>query len=480
MNHAPKVYSAQELQELTEAPAVPFAIASATGELNCQKVLRFLPGKRIVVQAELNEQQVVAKCFYGPKAQRDAQRELDGIKGFQRAEVKTPDLIAHELNDNLSFVATALLNPVESFEKEWHKELSRETRRQWIIKIARILAAMHKAGVRQTDIHLDNLLLHNGKLALIDGGGAKLSDSLSSKEALENLALFQSVLYPKYDKFIPDLWNAYSQVAPEISAKISQEGFSLLVQKQRKWRERFVQKALRNCTQFRVSDSWREFVSVDKSEDTPALRAFLANPERYIEAGTVLKRGRTNTVAIVTLDDGEKAFVKRYKSKKGFLHKYVRCLTTSRARISWLNGHLLHMLGIKTPKPLAMKEKRFGPITTCSYIINRFQPAPHALEWFTEDELPESCEEVRDNIGVMLNSLKRALIFHGDLKATNILLIDNQPVLIDLDAMRSYKDSQKYYKIHQQDVKRFARNWDDSPKVAALFEPIIQHLSRVC
>ncbi|MTI15292.1 lipopolysaccharide kinase InaA family protein [Sansalvadorimonas verongulae] len=474
-----KVYTAEELPELTEAPEVPFIIVSDAGDLLCQKVLRFLPGKRIVVQAVLNEQPVVTKCFYGPKARRDAQRELDGISGFQRAEVSTPALIAHSLNDNLSIVATALLAPVESFEQEWHKELTKTSRRQWIIKIGRILASMHKAGVRQTDIHLDNLLLHKGELVLIDGGGARISASLSRKEALENLALFQAVLYPMYDNFIPDLWNAYSQVAPDITAQSSQNEFSLLVQQQRKWRERFVQKSLRNCTQFRVYDSWREFVSVDKSEDTPALRAFLANPEPYIESGKVLKRGTTNTVAIVTLDDGEEAFVKRYKSKKGFLHKYVRCLTTSRARISWLNGHLLHMLGVKTPKPLAMKEKRFGPITTCSYIINRFQPSPHALEWFTEGELPANCKEVRDNIDVMLNTLKRSLIFHGDLKATNILLVDNQPVLIDLDAMTSYKDPQKFYKVHQQDIKRFARNWDNSPEVAALFEPVIQHLSRV-
>lgn len=472
-------YKPHELSELSEAPETPFTITSATGELDCQKVLRFLPGKRVVVQAELNGQQVVAKCFYGLKAARDAQRELDGIEGFQRSGVNTPELVSHELNDNLSIVATALLDPVSSFDEEWHKELTRTDRRVWITKIAHILAAMHKVGVRQTDIHLDNLLLHKGELFLIDGGGAKVSAMLSHQEALENLALFQSVLYPRYDKFIPDLWNAYSQKAPEIAAQSTQEAFSLQVQQQRKWREKFVQKALRNCTQFKVVENWRSFISVDKSEDTPALQAFLASPEPYIESGMVLKRGRTNTVAIVTLDDGEQVFVKRYQSKKGFLHKYVRCLTTSRARISWLNGHLLHMLGIKTPKPLAMKENRFGPVTTCSYIVNRFQPSPHALEWFTEGELPANSEEVRDNIAIMLNSLNRALVFHGDLKATNILLVDNQPVLIDLDAMQSYSDPQAFYKVHMQDVRRFARNWDGFPKVAELFKPVIQHLSRL-
>ncbi|WP_281646423.1 lipopolysaccharide kinase InaA family protein [Parendozoicomonas sp. Alg238-R29] len=468
--------TANSLPALKEAPETPFLLSTSSGELTCESVLRFLPGKRLVVKAELNGRKVVTKCFYGEKAERDLKRELDGINGFINSGVNTPELVAHCSNPELSIAATACLEPVESFEQVWHKELSDEERKRWLTEIACILASMHKAGVCQHDIHLDNLLLHKDELFLIDGGGARVSKTLQPKDALENLALFQAVLYPKYDKFIPDLWSTYDQKVPVFTQKFSLKNFSLLVQQKRKWRERFVQKSLRNCTQFRVSKSWHEFLSVNKSEDSPELQALLANPEPYIEAGTVLKRGKTNTVSIVTLDNGIQVFVKRYKSKKGFLHKYLRCLTRSRARISWLNGHLLDMLGVNTPTPLAMKENRFGPITTCSYIVTLFQPSPHLLEWFIQETLPENCKDVRDEVGDMLESLKRALIFHGDMKATNILLINGKPSLIDLDAMKSYKDPKKFRKVHKQDVKRFARNWENTPKAAALFESIIRRL----
>ena len=475
----PVTYDAQYFASLTEAPTTPFELTCSQGSLLCTDVLRFLPGKRLVLKAVSNDRTVIAKCFFGSNAERDKDREVQGIQGFQKAGVYTPDLIGTCSDNTFSLVLTAALEPVESFDQVWQHNLSEAERKQWLTNISNTLATLHKAGVQQTDIHLDNLLLHKGQLFLIDGGGAKVQDTpLDSQTALKNLALFQAVLYPKYDKFITDIWSAYSDTVPEYTAQSTHQEFSQQVQQLRKWREKFIQKALRNCTQFRVEKSWRHFQSVDKHLDSDALQKVLKNPEQAIASSNILKKGRTNTVAIVTMDNGEKVLVKRYKSTKGILHKYLRCLRQSRARKSWLNSQLLDMLGIPTPKAYAMLECRFGPLVTCSYTFHSYQPSLHALEWFAQTPLPENHLEVADKIGEILVSLQRALVYHGDLKATNILIDNGIPVLIDLDAMTSYKKPSKFRRANHQDIKRFARNWADLPKVANVFSPIIKKLNK--
>jgi len=48
---------------------------------------------------------------------------------------------------------------------------------------------------------------------------------------------------------------------------------------------------------------------------------------------------------------------------------------------------------------------------------------------------------------------------HGDMKATNIKILDQQPVLIDLDSMQQHKCAWFFRRKHARDLKRFMRNW---------------------
>ncbi len=475
MSGSLKPLSNTELSSLTSPPEPPFTLTSPRGELTCLQTLRFLPGKRLVVKARLDDKNVIAKCFFGPHGQRVWQREVDGIHGFLKSGIKTPELINCSCDGEYPVVITACLDPVISFEDIWKGELEESQRQHWLTQVTTALAAMHKAGVQQEDIHLDNMLVHNSQLFFIDGGGARTSrNSLHAKEALDNLALFQAVLYPKFDRYLEHVWQSYAGHAPENIQQLSVKDFAERVQQKRKWREKFIQKGLRNCTRFRVEKSWKRFVAIDREFDTQILQPLIQNPEQIIEQNNVIKRGRTNTVAIVTLDDGSKVLVKRYKSRKNILHRYLRCLTRSRARISWLNSLLLEMLGIVTPRPMVMIEERWGPVVFCSYVVNRFEPGQQALSWFTENASNPDAPKLAEKVAEILEVLKRSLVFHGDMKATNILLVDNQPMLIDLDAMKSYKDPAKFRQAGKVDRKRFNRNWEGHPEVQKLFEPYIQ------
>ena len=461
----------------TEAPALPFLLTCQHGTLECQQLLRFLPGKRLVLRARLNGQMVIAKCFFGPSAKRDMLRELRGIEGFFRAGVNTPELIGSSSSQHIHVVITRELSPAISFERLWSGSLSEVERRFYLAKAGAVIGALHNAGVQQKDIHLDNLLLHKDDIYLIDGGGAEVSNSpLSSKKAINNLALFQAVLYPRFDCYISNVWCAYCQAAPKLANGVSLTAFSARVQQQRKWREKFVLKALRNCTRFRVEKSWRHFLSVDRKLDSEALQEVLADPEQAMADGEIIKRGRTNTLAVVSLSSGEQVLIKRFQSTKGFLHKYLRCLRPSRARRCWLNGFLLQMLGIDTPRPYAMLEKRFGPLTLCSYTINSFEPVPHAMAWFSQVPLPDRSQTVAKAISDILTTLQRSRVYHGDLKGNNFLIKDDQVLLIDLDSMTSHKNAAQFRRANRKDIDRFSRNWTNLPEAARLFRPTIKAL----
>ena len=134
MSTSVKHLNTRELPSLTQTPEVPFSLGCEAGKLVCQQNLRFLPGKRLVVKAQLNGQDVIAKCFFGPNAKRDMQREVRGIQGFHKSGIQTPELVHHSGDDNFAVAVTACLDPVTSFEDIWNSELDQLERKHWLNK----------------------------------------------------------------------------------------------------------------------------------------------------------------------------------------------------------------------------------------------------------------------------------------------------------------------------------------------------------
>jgi tRNA A-37 threonylcarbamoyl transferase component Bud32 len=58
---------------------------------------------------------------------------------------------------------------------------------------------------------------------------------------------------------------------------------------------------------------------------------------------------------------------------------------------------------------------------------------------------------------------------HGDMKATNIKVLDGKPYLIDLDSMQQHAWDFLAKKRHAKDLKRFMRNWQDQPTLYNTF-----------
>ena len=87
-------YSASDILGFGRQLSTPFSIAMvpALAGWQCQKILRLLPQKRVVLALQDGEQRAVLKLFSRAK---DYQREIDGWQQLQHAKLPTANIIAH-------------------------------------------------------------------------------------------------------------------------------------------------------------------------------------------------------------------------------------------------------------------------------------------------------------------------------------------------------------------------------------------------
>ena len=468
-------YTPHALAQLKETPKKESTLDVDDQKIFIDSILRFLPGKRLVFKGTVNNQNVVVKCFMGKSATRHIKRELSGLENFVEAGINTPKIIDTQQYTNFAILTTEFLDDSQSLEAVWQSSINDQQRLNLLKQIMRIVGQLHQLNILHHDPHLDNFLIVDQTLFLIDGGGVcKEKTPISRALALDNLAFFLSVLFPKYDHFSFQCLNAYQQIFP--LDDVDKHGLLEAIWARRKWRRRFLEKIFRTCTDFVAESSFRKFQVVSRSECCKSLTEFLTAPDAYINTGHVLKRGSTNTVSIVSLTNGKKVFVKRYKSNKGLIHQFFRGFRASRARNSWYIGHyFLRLLGIDTPKPIALIEKKIGIFVTCSYLVTEFVKGETALHYFDNlTEINSTAIQRADALVEILSTLKQGLVFHGDMKATNFIFTDTRNLVIDLDQTIILNKDKHPEKFIKKDRERFNRNWSENSIAADLFGSRLQ------
>lgn len=184
-------------------------------------------------------------------------------------------------------------------------------------------------------------------------------------------------------------------------------------------------------------------------------------------ANSPFKNDRTTTVQLITRGN-EQFILKRYNARN-LWHRYKRAFRRSRAIRCWDMSEQFNLAGLNVAEPICVLEKRFGPIRQDAYFISRFIPGAELL-----DLLPtlgaQQQQAVASEIKVAFAKLRKNKLSHGDMKATNLLWLNEKIVFIDLDAARVHRRQQSWERAHRKDRRRFLKNWQGQPELARLFD----------
>jgi tRNA A-37 threonylcarbamoyl transferase component Bud32 len=436
--------------------------------LFCEEFVRVIPNKRLVCRAVRHQKPVYAKIFIGKKSQAYAARDAAGVKHLQAANIATPSLLCATGivgNQGHVLVFEAIEN-AQNTEEVWLK-LNSKQRLSLAKKLVQEIAKHHNADLLQTDLYLKNFLLDDEKIYTLDGDGIRQYTKLSEQQALQNL----SVLLSKFDvleleNWLADLLKTYAEARNWQAVP----GANLIKKMTNAHRQKVAsnyadKKVFRQCTDVSMHALEAALVLVCRAYDNID---FSGDLDALLTAQNLLKNGNTCTVALVEMG-GKKIAIKRYNIKN-FWHGLSRAFRQTRAAVSWANAHRLIILDIATAKPIALIEQRkFGLFKSKAYFFAEYIDAPDAAQFFAECADKTARAETIKNMVTLFYKLYLLKISHGDMKATNIKIVDNRPVLIDLDSMCQHRTYFSSSVAHLRDLSRFMQNWQNEPALYNAF-----------
>ncbi len=444
----------------------------------CEKIVRYIPKKRLVVFGTWNERPVVVKLFYNSRhAKRHYERELDGIESLLSSGVPTPRILFHGalFKKHAYVLVLEEIIDARNLEDLWQEKSDAEELNSIMHAVTIELATQHVLGIVQQDLHFKNFLLKANQIYTLDGGSIEnFHELLPKKMSLDHLALFFSQLGVGADALQHALFQTYAKSRGWL---IKKSDVKFLQASIKKWNEqrkkKYQEKIQRNSSAFGKLSKPMSIAMYDRHYFSPAFQQFLNNPEMAF-ANTqleILKAGGSSTVVKININD-KTYVIKRYNMKNVF-HWMRRTLRKTRAAESWKLSNTLRLFGVATPKPIAFIEKRFLGLRNKSYFVMEYVNGKNLMDYFS-DYQPDDAhfEKIATRVIQLIKNITKMKMSHGDLKATNILIENDQPVLLDLDGMKEYKSQSKSNRVYKNEIKRFMKNWEKQPKIKALFEKL--------
>ncbi len=423
------------------------------GDLKISECLRVLPQKRWVFRAKLNDEPVLAKVFSDKKAYG---REVRSSKLLVEHNILTPDLL-HKVKAKGGKYVIVYKYLQDSVPAD---DLSED--------LIKLFAKLHKEGLRQMDCHLDNFLLHEGKIYTVDCASIRKDEkNLHTRKSLSNLALLFAQKPAHLQQQYQALWYLYLQERNWPASKNLDQAFEKLVCDFREYRLRkWTQKIFRSCSAFKCKKRFDKYFCIDRNIANLYSQTLCEYPEAYFHPrADFLKKGRGVTVVRASLDEDD-IVIKRY-NLKNWKKAARRLVSPSKATRSWRMAHILRAVGIDVPKPLAFFERRLGPFRRQSYFVTAYCPGKR-LDRYLQDDVNESeLDAIAIALVTILQRLNTAQCYHGDLKASNFIWDGHTMWLLDFDGSVLHRSAARYAIMHKKDWARLYQNWDSVHPITA-------------
>jgi hypothetical protein len=470
------------------SPEAPFRLAlSSAGEdseLTCAQVVRSLPGRRLVCYGAWRGRSVVAKLFLDrSRSSGHCARERLRAEALAADRVPTPALLleARAAGSHVEVLLFERIPEAAGFRGAWEAARGDDERWSLLEKGASLIAILHRAGLKQDDPHLGNFLCAAGKLYVIDADTVDLrrrGRPLPRRTSLRNVAYFLAQFSCRHDRLITRALHVYAERRgwslgeadlPEVQRSILRYRARL--------RARLLKRIYRESSLFVCRRDRCRYQVYCRASDSAPLRALLDDPERAMELGDALGDGGASTRALVDVA-GRRLLLRRYSSA-GW-----RRLRPSGARIAWRNGYLLAFHDIPAPRPVALLERRPGPLRFESYLLAEHVGGVPVQEYFrgaAADAVPATERDAAARALVdVLEELAQNRLRHRNLRAAGFVVASGRVWLTDLDALEPVRSERRLRRSFARDIERFLGSWEDAElraRFGRLLEPLLARFS---
>src|SRR3990167_9125560 len=352
--------------------ATPFLLELEEGEFIAEKVVRLLPGRRMVAFGTWRGVPVVAKIFYDRKhAGRHRATDASGVRAMANNKIPTPVMHydGNGRDKRIQVLIFERLQKAKDLEIIWQERESNESVLPLLQAVMIELATQHVLGVQQKDMHLGNFLIENKIIYTLDGAQVEQHDELLSKEvSMENLALFLSQLGVGIEGLQENLFLYYAKARSWLLKPQDSVNLQLLIKKHHESRwKRFEKKIFRHSSDFVAVKRLTKRGMAKREFSGKEFHSFLQFPDVvFSHSDTVLlKNGRSATVIRATLD-GHDLVIKRY-NMKNIRHRLRRALRMTRAQKSWRLAQKLCLFYVNTAAPVAYLETNICGVRGTSY-----------------------------------------------------------------------------------------------------------------
>ncbi len=201
------------------------------------------------------------------------------------------------------------------------------------------------------------------------------------------------------------------------------------------------------------------------------MNTLLRDPDDYLQRHPCRVMQNNFKNRIVFLEIGTTKAVVKIHNYKSTWHRIKRYFRRTRASTSWYYSFLFNENGIPTPRPIAYKETRIGPLRGDSYFIYEWVDGINGEEYFTKNKAnPEIVEKAIDAIVDMTRTIKKLGLIHGDIRLKNMVFRGEDLLLTDFDDTKK----RKWYKSNYMNNRDFRGLIEDiyynvPPEIQPLF-----------
>ena len=177
----------------------------------------------------------------------------------------------------------------------------------------------------------------------------------------------------------------------------------------------------------------------------------------------ILKNDRSSTVVKLALDNQRPVVIRRdnFKSVWTYLKRAIR---NSRSRKVWNNGRSMGELGLKTIAPMALVEDYRFFVRTASYVVCAYIDGMPFGKYFSNPQRPGADKAATARKLVQAMDRWHALgVTHGDPKASNILIGQDDIHFIDAEDIKTPKSKRSKKRAITRDKYIILHNWQKFP-----------------